>query len=92
MHGKGKIVNADGTSYLGDWCENKMHGEGLYIDIDGVKWEGIFINGSYESKIQKKLKVEKEIDDKVQGFESKARNFFVQFAETFAKSEKKDFK
>ena len=31
-----------------------MHGEGIYIDIDNVKWEGIFINGCYESKIQKK--------------------------------------
>jgi hypothetical protein len=51
MHGKGKMLNADGTSYDGDWRDNAMSGEGIYIDIDKVKWEGIFINGSYESKI-----------------------------------------
>lgn len=51
MSGKGKMVNADGTSYEGDWLDNLMHGEGVYVDIDKVKWEGIFINGSYESKI-----------------------------------------
>jgi hypothetical protein len=51
MHGKGKIVHADGTSFDGDWRDNVMSGEGIYIDIDRVRWEGIFINGSYESKI-----------------------------------------
>ena len=51
MSGKGKMVNADGSSYEGDWSNNVMNGEGVYFDIDKVKWEGIFINGSYESKI-----------------------------------------
>ena len=36
-----------------------MHGEGVYVDADATPWEGIFVNGSYESKIQKKLKAEK---------------------------------
>jgi hypothetical protein len=45
-----------------------MHGEGTYIDHERVKWQGIFINGSYESKIQKKLKVEKEIEDKLKEY------------------------
>lgn len=79
MHGKGKMVNADGTSYEGDWAQNVMNGEGVYIDIDQVKWEGIFINGSYESKIQKKLRVEKEISDKVAEYQTKAKQFFIQF-------------
>ena len=69
-----------------------MHGEGIYIDIDNVKWEGIFINGCYESKIQKKLKVEKEIGDKEKEYQIKAKSFFVTFAEAFAKSDKKTFK
>ncbi len=89
MHGKGKMLNADGTSYDGDWRDNAMSGEGIYIDIDKVKWEGIFINGSYESKIQKKLRVEKEIEDKVFEYQIKARNFFTDFLNAFALSEKK---
>ena len=36
--------------------------------------------------------VEKEIQDKVVLYESKAKQFFVQFAEAFAKSDKKTFK
>jgi hypothetical protein len=69
-----------------------MHGEGVYIDTDNVKWEGIFINGCYESKIQKKLKVEKEIADKVKEYQIKAKSFFVTFSEAFARSDKKTFK
>lgn len=51
MHGKGKMVYADGTSYDGEWSENLMHGEGTYVDIDQCTWFGIFINGTFESKI-----------------------------------------
>lgn len=92
MHGHGKIVNADGTSYDGQWCENRMHGEGCFVDSDQVVWDGIFINGSYESKIQKKLRAEKLIGDKVIAYQEKAKCFFTQFAEAFAKSDKKTFK
>merc|ERR1712167_533771 len=92
MHGNGKIVNADGTSYEGAWSENMMHGKGKYIDCDGMVWEGIFINGSYESKVQKKLQVEKEIQDRVDSYKEKAKTFFTGFLETFAKSDKKTFK
>lgn len=45
MQGKGKMVNADGTSYDGQWNNNAMHGEGCYVDADKVTWEGIFVNG-----------------------------------------------
>ena len=51
MHGFGKMVYADGTSYEGTWSGNLMHGEGNYVDVDGVTWTGIFVNGSFESKI-----------------------------------------
>lgn len=51
MHGKGKITNADGTTYDGEWSENVMHGVGTYVDLDKVTWHGIFINGTFESKI-----------------------------------------
>ncbi len=92
MSGKGKMVNIDGTSYDGEWLDGLMHGEGVYIDSEKVKWEGVFINGCYDSKIQKKLKVEKEIGDKLKEYQSKAKTFFVQFMEAFAKSDKKTFK
>ena len=55
------MVYADGTSYEGKWTNNQMNGEGIYVDKDGVKWTGIFVNGSYESKVQKKLQAEKEL-------------------------------
>ena len=52
-----------------------------------------FFHYTHSTKTEKRmLKVEKEIDDKVANFDAKARNFFVQFTETFAKSEKKDLK
>ena len=51
MEGRGKMVYADGTSYEGEWLDSQMHGEGVYYDADKVKWEGIFVNGSFESKI-----------------------------------------
>jgi hypothetical protein len=65
MHGTGKMVYADGTSYEGEWCQNQMHGEGIYTDSDSTVWEGIFVNGSYQSKIQKKLKAEKMQQDRI---------------------------
>jgi hypothetical protein len=92
MHGKGKITNADGTTYDGEWTENVMNGVGTYVDLDKVTWNGIFINGTFESKIQKKLKAEKEIGDKMKEYQVKAKSFFVSFGEAFAKSDKKTFK
>ena len=68
MHGFGKMVYADGTSYEGTWSDNLMHGEGVYVDPDGVQWSGIFVNGSFESKIQKKLKADKEMLDRVEEY------------------------
>jgi hypothetical protein len=92
MHGHGKMVYADGTSYEGQWENNLMSGEGTYIDMDEVKWIGIFVNGTFESKIQKKLIAEKELQDRIEEYKVKARSFFVGFAEAFGKSDKKTFK
>lgn len=69
-----------------------MNGEGLYIDAEGVSWTGIFVNGSFESKIQKKLKADKELLDRVQDYKTKAQVFFASFLEIFGKSDKKTFK
>ena len=92
IHGRGKMVYADGTSYEGQWDRNLMNGEGTYVDIDGVKWTGIFVNGSFESKIQKKLLAEKEQQDRINAYKVKAAVFFKNFSESFAKSDKKTFK
>lgn len=92
MNGFGKMVYADGSSYEGYWDENKMHGEGLYIDSDKINWQGIFVNGQYDSKIQKKLQAEKVLKDKIGAFEVKAKNFFTGFEDAFSKSDKKTFK
>lgn len=55
------MENTDGTGYKGEWLNGMMHGEGCYTDLDKIKWEGIFINGGYDSKIQKRIKEEKII-------------------------------
>lgn len=51
MHGKGKKINADGTFYEGEWEKNLMHGDGVYLDQEKQTWQGLFINGSFDSKI-----------------------------------------
>lgn len=92
MHGKGTMEYADGSIYEGQWKQNLMHGDGIYIDRDRVTWTGIFVEGQYDSKIQKKLLNEKILKDKIAAFETASRVFFEQFAEMFAKSDKKTFK
>ena len=83
---------ADGSKYSGDWERNLMHGEGIYVDPDKVKWQGIFVDGAYESKIQKKLQSDKILKDKMVAYQEKAKEFFVKFQEAFSKSDKKTFK
>lgn len=92
MNGEGTMNYADGSSYEGQWTDNMMNGEGIYTDPDQVRWEGIFVNGSFESKIQKKLHLEKLMKDKMKTYEDKAKEFFIRFHESFAKSDKKTFK
>jgi hypothetical protein len=72
MQGFGKMVYADGSSYEGTWSNNLMHGDGVYIDADKITWTGIFVEGQFDSKIQKKLQAEKVIKDKIIAFQSKA--------------------
>lgn len=92
MNGFGKMLYVDGSSYEGQWKENLMHGDGVYIDADRITWTGIFVDGQYDSKIQKKLQAEKVIKDKIAEYEKKARVFSDQFQEAFGKSDKKTFK
>ena len=69
-----------------------MHGEGVYVDADGIQWTGIFVNGSFESKIQKKLKADKELLDRIEDYQGKAQNFIATFLEVFGRSDKKSYK
>jgi hypothetical protein len=92
MSGKGIMQFADGSKYNGDWENNLMHGVGAYDDPDGVHWEGIFVNGSFESKIQKKLHGDKVLQDKMKNYEESVKEFFTKFQEKFAASDKKTFK
>jgi hypothetical protein len=92
MNGNGKMEYCDGSVYDGEWTNNLMNGEGIYVDRDRIKWTGIFVNGQFDSKIQKKLKTEKVVKDKIATFEKASRVFFSQFSEAFSKSDKKTFK
>ena len=92
MTGYGHMVYSDGSTYEGDWKENLMHGNGVYVDQDKINWTGIFVEGQFDSKIQKKLQSEKILKDKMANFESASSIFFEQFADAFGKSDKKTFK
>jgi len=76
MTGFGKMVYADGSQYEGQWCNNLMDGEGCYVDADKITWNGIFVEGQYDSKIQKKLQAEKVVKDKINQFEQNSKSFF----------------
>ena len=41
----------DGSYYDGEWENDMMHGEGTFKDKEGMIWQGVFINNTYESKI-----------------------------------------
>jgi hypothetical protein len=98
MCGQGKIVRPDGSWYEGQWKNSKFDGPGLFSDSNGVIWEGkasgsnligIFDDGKYDSKIQKRLKAEQELKDRLKVVGEKSKVFFEKFFEAFAKSDKK---
>ena len=55
-------------------------------------WEGIFVNDSYQSKIQKKLKSEKQIQDRCSAIKLSVTQWFVEFFFIFGRSDKKSYK
>ncbi|EGR29752.1 MORN repeat protein, partial [Ichthyophthirius multifiliis] len=91
-NGKGIYEFPDGTLYEGEWKEHKMHGEGYFIDKQGNKWEGEFVQGIFQSKMQKELKMEKMLKKKEQEILQSCIEFFQNFNEAFSKSDKKTFK
>lgn len=56
--GQGTYHFPNGAKYVGQWENHKMNGKGCYTDTDGATWEGIFIDGTFDSTIQKRLLTE----------------------------------
>ena len=92
MCGFGKMTYPDGTSYMGQWAQNKMNGDGVYVDAQKVIWEGIFVNNQYESKIQKILKTEKEQEDRCAQVKTSVIQWFVEYFFVHGRSDKKTVK
>jgi hypothetical protein len=90
--GKGTYEFPDGTVYSGEWKNHRMDGEGLFIDKNGRKWQGEFVEGVFQSKIQKKLKYDKMITQKKAEIEKAARGFLAHFKQVFEGTDKKAYK
>ena len=90
--GDGKITYLDGSSYEGQWENDMMHGDGQYLDSDGILWNGIFVNNTYESKIQKKLQTERKVMLRIKEYQDSAKGYFEKFFEAFNGSDKKTMK
>lgn len=91
-HGYGEYFFNNGSSYKGEWVNHKMHGEGTFIDINGKKWIGEFANGTYQSKLQKKLKLEKLLNNRIEALKTKINNFLSTFEEKLLSNDKKILK
>lgn len=90
--GKGTYEFPDGTVYSGEWRNHRMDGEGSFIDKQNRKWQGEFVEGVFQSKVQKKLKYDKMISLKKVEIEKSARDFLEHFKSTFETSDKKSYK
>ena len=73
-----------------------MHGEGTFRDYNGKTWEDkFFVKGVFQSKMQKKLKMEKMEKLKKKQILENAQGFFENFQNTFKLSKtnkKKDYR
>ena len=65
-----------------------MNGTGVYTDPQGVEWEGIFINGTYDSTIQKKLKAEHEEKLKIEELKMIGLEQLAEFKKVFSLEKK----
>tara|TARA_B100000676_G_scaffold286440_1_gene316029 strand:+ start:364 stop:765 length:402 start_codon:yes stop_codon:yes gene_type:complete len=58
----GKETYVDGDKYVGEWRDDKRHGQGTHTSLDGSITEGIWENGFFLHTIQerdRKLKIKK---------------------------------
>ena len=42
MTGTGRMTYEDGSRYIGEFQDGKRHGEGVYQDIEGNQYGGVF--------------------------------------------------
>ena len=82
----------DGSKYEGQWENHLMNGKGIFTDSDGVIWEGIFVNGNYESKDQKQLQIEIAKKEKTERILKNSMEFFSEFIDAYTNSDKKTLK
>jgi hypothetical protein len=69
-----------------------MDGSGVYIDADKITWNGIFVKGQFDSRVQKRLIADKAVEDKIVAAGVRSKPYFDQFFDAFGKSDKKTFK
>lgn len=46
-HGKGTYKWDDRSGYEGEWLQDKMHGQGVFVTADGQVVEGLFKEDNY---------------------------------------------
>lgn len=91
-YGHGVYEMANGCKYEGEWEDHRFHGPGAFTDLDGVIWKGEFVQGTYESKNQKKLQAERAIKNQIEEVKKSAKGIFSNFVDTFSQSDKKSYK
>ena len=64
FNGKGKMFYPTGEIYNGGVKDGRWHGDGIYTDIDGIRHEGNFINGSAKGEFKVTLENGKTVIEK----------------------------
>lgn len=88
QNGHGTYYFPNGAKYEGFWEHHRMNGKGVYTDPTGVVWEGVFVNGSFDSSIQKRLRAEFEESEKVRELERQGPMLLAATRKAFAGDKK----
>lgn len=40
-HGRGTLTHMSGAKYTGYFDKGDQHGTGEFVDVDGVRWDGV---------------------------------------------------
>lgn len=91
-HGEGTYYFASGAKYTGDWVNHRMEGIGTYTDENGMDWSGIYMDGTYDSQIQKRLESERIVNQKCEAIQLSAMTYMGQTCRAVFEKEKKTWK